>query len=47
MIQKIWIFGQAMFLLLGIISTILRRDGATDCFIMSFEMAILAKLEEC
>ena len=43
--KKVWGIGQLLFLCLSIICLILRNGMANEYLIMSFEMAILNKLE--
>lgn len=44
--KAVWIVGQLLFLVMSIVCTIFKRpNDASQFLIMSFEMAILFKLE--
>lgn len=45
MMRKVWLCGQLFFLALSIVCVILQNGMSNEYLIMSFEMAILYKLE--
>lgn len=46
MMRKVWLCGQLVFLALSIVCIILQNGMSNEYLIMSFEMAILFKLED-